>query len=70
MPHGRREKAATRRSFRRVLRPISEPRRIVIRCTGYPAAKAEIPALAGMQHASAKAATRADNRAENSHQLY
>jgi putative transposase len=33
----------------------------------YPAAKAEIPALAHVKHVFVKASTRVDNRAENSH---
>lgn len=34
----------------------------------YPAAKAEIPALAHVKHVFVKASARVDNRAKNSHQ--
>lgn len=45
------------------------PRRIVTdQLRSYPAAKAEIPALAGVKHVFVKAAAWVNNLAENSHQ--
>ncbi len=65
----RRDKAATKRFFRRVLRSNPVPRKIVTdQLRSYPAAKADIPELAQVKHVFVKAAARVNNRAENSHQ--
>src|ERR1700730_6642734 len=66
----RRDKAAAKRFFRRVLASCSEaPRKIVTdHLRSYPAAKAEIPELAHVKHVFVKASARLNNRAENSHQ--
>jgi putative transposase len=65
----RRDKAAAKRFFRRVLRLNPVPRKIVTdQLRGYPAAKADIPELAQVKHVFVKAAARVSNRAENSHQ--
>ena len=66
----RRDKAAAKRFFKRVLAACPEvPRRIVTdQLRSYPAAKAEIPALANVRHVFVKARARVNNRAENSHQ--
>ena len=65
----RRDKAAAKRFFRRVLRSNPVPRRIVTdQLRSYPAAKADIPELAHVKHVFVKAAARVNNRAENSHQ--
>jgi putative transposase len=65
----RRDKAAAKRFFLHVLRSAPVPRRIVTdQLRSYPAAKADIPELAGVKHVFVKAAARANNRAENSHQ--
>ena len=65
----RRDKAAAKRFFRRVLRSNPVPRRIVTdQLRSYPAAKADIPELAQVKHIFVKAAARVNNRAENSHQ--
>lgn len=65
----RRDKAAAKRFFKRVLRSAPVPRRIVTdQLRSYPAAKAVIPELAGVKHVFVKAAARINNRAENSHQ--
>ncbi|MEX3971301.1 IS6 family transposase [Paraburkholderia caribensis] len=65
----RRDKAAAKRFFRRVLRSNPVPRKIVTdQLRSYPAAKADIPELAQVKHAFVKAAARVNNRAENSHQ--
>lgn len=67
--HKRRDKAAAKRFFRRVLRSNPVPRKIVIdQLRSYPAAKADIPELLNVRHVFAKAAARVHNRAENSHQ--
>jgi putative transposase len=65
----RRDKAAAKRFFKRVLRSNPVPRKIVTDqlCT-YPAAKAEIPELANVKQVFGKAAARLNKRAENSHQ--
>jgi putative transposase len=64
----RRDNAAAKRFFRRVLRSNPVPRRIVTdQLRSYPAAKAEIPELAHVKHVFVKAAARVNNRAENSH---
>jgi putative transposase len=66
----RRDKAAAKRFFRRVLSSNPAPRKIVTdRLRSYPAAKADIPELAHVRRVSVKAAARVNNRAENSHQL-
>jgi putative transposase len=65
----RRDKAAAKRFFRRVLRSNSVPQRIgTDQLRSYPAAKADIPELAHVKHVFVKAAARVNNRAENSHQ--
>jgi putative transposase len=65
----RRDKAAAKRFFIRVLRSVPVPRKIVTdQLRSYPAAKAEIPELACVKHVFIKAAARVNNRAENSHQ--
>jgi putative transposase len=65
----RRDTAAAKRFFRRVLRSNPVPRKIVTdQLRSYPAAKAEIPELANVKHVFVKAAARVNNRAENSHQ--
>ena len=67
--HKRRDKAAAKRFFKRVLRSNPAPRKIVTdQLRSYPAAKAEIPELAQVKHVFVKAAARLNNRAENSHQ--
>ena len=49
----RRDKAAAKRVFLRVLRSCPAPRKIVTdQLRSYPAAKADIPALAGVKHVS------------------
>jgi putative transposase len=64
----RRDKAAAKRFFRRVLRSNPVPRKIVTdQLRSYPAAKADIPELAHVKHVFVKAAARVNNRAENSH---
>ena len=65
----RRDKAAAKRFFQRVLRANGVPRKIVTdQLRSYPAAKAEVPELAGVKHVFVKASARVNNRAENSHQ--
>ena len=66
----RRDKAAAKRFFKRVLASCAEaPRKIVTdQLRSYPAAKAEIPELAHVKHVFVKASARVNNRAENSHQ--
>jgi transposase-like protein len=66
----RRDKAAARRFFKRVLASCTEaPRKIVTdQLRSYPAAKAEISELAHVRHVFVKASTRVNNGAENSHQ--
>ncbi len=65
----RRDKAAAKRFFQRVLRTCPVPRKIVTdQLRGYPAAMADIPELAHVKHVFVKAAVRVNNRAENSHQ--
>jgi transposase-like protein len=65
----RRDKAAAKRFFKRVLRSSPVPRKIVTdQLRSYPAAKGEIPELANVKHVFVKAAARLNNRAENSHQ--
>ncbi|WP_028206443.1 IS6 family transposase [Paraburkholderia nodosa] len=65
----RRDKAAAKRFFKRVLRSNPVPRKIITdQLRSYPAAKAEIPELASVKHVFVKAAARLNNRAENSHQ--
>jgi putative transposase len=63
-----RDKAAARRFFRKVLRSHPVPRKIITdKLRDYPAAKAEVPELAGVKHVIVKACARINNRAENSH---
>src|SRR6201988_1818130 len=65
----RRDKAAAKRFFRKVLRSNPVPRKIVTdQLRSYPAAKADIPELAHVKHVFVKASARVNNRAENSHQ--
>ncbi|MGF6960905.1 hypothetical protein QFZ97_007284 [Paraburkholderia youngii] len=66
----RRDKAAAKRFFNHVLAACADaPGRIVTdQLRSYPAAKADIPELANVKHVFVKAAARANNRAENSHQ--
>ncbi|MDN7430765.1 IS6 family transposase [Burkholderia sp. AU45388] len=65
----RRDRAAAKRFFRRMLRSHPVPRKIVTdQLRSYPAAKAEVPQLAGVKHVFVKASARVNNRAENSHQ--
>ncbi|KKB60910.1 transposase, partial [Robbsia andropogonis] len=65
----KRDKAAAKRFFRQILRSNPAPRKIVTdQLSSYPAAKAELPELAGVKHVFVKACARVNNRAENSHQ--
>ncbi|WP_213309269.1 IS6 family transposase [Paraburkholderia sacchari] len=65
----RRDKAAAKRFFMKILRSYPVPRKIVTdRLRSYPAAKAEVPELTGVKHVFVKASARVNNRAENSHQ--
>ncbi len=65
----RRDKAAAKRFFQRVLRSFPAPCKIVTdQLRSYPVAKAGIPELANAKHVFVKAAARVNNRAENSHQ--
>jgi putative transposase len=65
----RRDKAAAKRFFKRMLRSSPVPRKIVTdQLRSYPATEAEIPELANVKHVFVKAAARLNNRAENSHQ--
>ncbi|MGN4002558.1 IS6 family transposase, partial [Burkholderia gladioli] len=65
----RRDKAAPKRFFRRILRANPVPRKITTDpLRSYPAAKAEVPELDGVKHVFVKASARVNNRAENSHQ--
>src|SRR5258705_946363 len=65
----RRDKAAAKRFFKRVLRSSPVPRKIVTdQLRSFPAAKAEIPELTNVRHVFVKAAARLNNWAENSHQ--
>jgi len=64
----RRDKAAAKRFFLRVLCSCPAPRKIVTdQLRSYPAAKADIPELACVKHVFVKATARVNNRAENSH---
>jgi putative transposase len=65
----RRDKAAAKRFFRKLLRSHPVPQKLVTdQLRSYPAAKAEVPELAGVKHIFVKASARVNNRAENSHQ--
>lgn len=65
----RRDKAAAKRFFMKVLRSHPIPRKIVTdQLRSYSAAKAEVPELSGVKHVFVKASARVNNRAENSHQ--
>lgn len=66
----RRDKAAAKRFFKRVLASSPEgPHKIVTdQLRSYPAARAEISELANVKHVFVKASARVNNRAENSHQ--
>ncbi|MGF7192455.1 transposase-like protein [Robbsia andropogonis] len=62
----RRDKAAAKRFFKRVMLSKPVPRTIVTdNLRNYPVAKAEIPELAKVKHVFVKAAARLNNRAEN-----
>ena len=67
----RRDKAAAKRFFKRVLAACPEaPRKIVTdQLSSYPVAKAEILELIDVKHVLVKASARDNNRAENSHEL-
>jgi putative transposase len=63
----RRDKAAAKRFFKRVLRSNPVPRKIVTdQLRSYRAAKADIPELVNVKHVFVKAAARVNDRAENS----
>jgi putative transposase len=66
----RRDTAAAKRFFKRVLAACPEaPKKIVTdQLRSYPAAKAQIPELSNVKHVFVRAAARVNNRAENSHQ--
>jgi putative transposase len=65
----RRDKAAAKRFFKRVLCSSPVLRKIVTdQLRSYPAAKADIPELANVKNVFVKVAARVNNRAENSHQ--
>lgn len=66
----RRDKAAAKRFFRRVMRPNPAPPRKIVtdQLCSYPAVRAEIQDLTSAKHVFVKAAARLNNRAENSHQ--
>jgi putative transposase len=66
----RRDKAAAKRFFKRVLASCAEaPRKLVTdQLRSYPAAKAGIPELAHVKHVFVKAGARVNDRVENSHQ--
>lgn len=66
----RRDKAAAKRFFKRVLVACPEaPKKIVTdQLRSYAAAKVEIPELANVKHVFVSATSRINNRAENSHQ--
>src|SRR5258705_9752478 len=69
MVQKRRDKAAAKRFFRRVLRSNPVPRKIVTdQLRSCPAATADIPELAHVRHILVKAAARVNNRAEDKHQ--
>ncbi|MGF6970543.1 putative transposase [Paraburkholderia sp. WC7.3g] len=63
----RRDKAAAKRFFKRVLAACpAGPKKIVTdQLRSYPAAKTEIPELANVKHVFVKACARVNNRAEN-----
>lgn len=66
----RRDTAAAKRFFQRLLDQYPNgPRKIITdQLRSYPAAKAELPALAGAKHVFVRAAARVNDRAKNSHQ--
>ena len=65
----RHDKIAAKRFFKRVASCPEAPRKIVTgQLRSYPAAKAEISALAHVKHVFVNASARVNNRAENSHQ--
>jgi len=66
----RRDKAAAKRFFKRILTACPEgPRKFVTdQLRDYAAAKAEIPELIHVKHVLVKASARLNNRAEKSHQ--
>ncbi|MFM0632176.1 IS6 family transposase [Paraburkholderia xenovorans] len=66
----RRDKAAAKGFFKRVLASCFEPPHKIVtdQLRSYPAAKAEIPELAYVKHVFVQASARVNNRAENSHQ--
>ncbi|MFM0047221.1 IS6 family transposase [Paraburkholderia sediminicola] len=69
LPQERRDKAAAKRFFKRVLRSNPVLREIVTdQLRSYPAAKTDIPELAKVKDVLVRAATLLTNRAVNSHQ--
>ena len=66
----RRDKAAAKRFFKRVLASRLQARGKLVtdQLRSYAAAKAEIPELANVRHLFVKLCARVNNRAENSHQ--
>jgi putative transposase len=65
----RRDKAAAKRFFQRVLSSNLVPRRIVTdQLRSYVATKADISELAHVKHVFVKATARVNSRAENCHQ--
>lgn len=66
----RRDKAAAKRFFKRVLRSCPVPRKIVTdQLRTYPAAKADIPELANVKHVFVAAAARVNIRARTATNL-
>jgi len=64
----RRDRAAAKRFFKRLLRSCPVPGTIVTdQLRSYPAAKADVSELVNVRHVFIKAAARVNNRAENSH---
>lgn len=69
LPQKRRDTAAAKRFFQRVLHSCPVSRKIVTdQLRSYLASKADIPALASAIHVFVKATARVNNRAENNHQ--
>ena len=65
----RRDKAAAKRFFKRVLAacPVAPCKIVTAQLRSYPAAKAEIEELANVRHMFVKACARVNNRAKNNH---
>lgn len=69
LPQKKRDRVAARRFLRKVLRSHPVPRKIVTdQLRSHPAAKADVPQLAGVKHVFVKASAQVNNRAENTHQ--